>query len=139
MVDHVGAPGSGLEAAMKVHRIEPSIVKQEVEAAGFSVVQSLVGHGVGRSMHEEPQVPNYGRPGTGMRIEAGMCFAIEPMFNLGGDEVYVEDDGWTVRTIGRRGAHGARSAAWDDDDARLLRRQGQRGLGRAPELDRLVG
>jgi methionyl aminopeptidase len=60
-------------------------------------------------MHEDPQVPNYGRPGSGMLIEAGMCFAIEPMFNLGTDDVYVEDDGWTVRT-----ADGARSAHFEN-------------------------
>ena len=61
-------------------------------------MRPFVGHGIGQSMHEEPQVPNYGRPGTGMLIEAGMCFAIEPMFTLGGDEVVVADDNWTVRT-----------------------------------------
>ncbi len=76
---------------------------------GYGIVRPFVGHGIGQSMHEEPQVPNYGRPGTGMRIEAGMCFAIEPMFNLGGDEVYVEEDGWTVRT-----ADGALSAHFEN-------------------------
>ncbi len=76
---------------------------------GYGIVRPFVGHGIGRSMHEDPQVPNYGRPGAGMLIEAGMCFAIEPMFNLGGDEVYVEDDGWTVRT-----ADGARSAHFEN-------------------------
>ena len=65
---------------------------------GYGIVRPFVGHGIGQSMHEEPQVPNYGRSGAGMLIEAGMCFAIEPMFNLGGDDVFVEDDGWTVRT-----------------------------------------
>ena len=65
---------------------------------GYGIVRPFVGHGIGQAMHEEPQVPNYGRPGAGMLIESGMCFAIEPMFNLGGDEVFVEDDGWTVRT-----------------------------------------
>ena len=72
---------------------------------GYGIVQPFVGHGIGQSMHEAPNVPNYGRPGTGMRIEAGMCFAIEPMFNLGGDDVEVDGDGWTVRT-----ADGALSA-----------------------------
>jgi methionyl aminopeptidase len=75
---------------------------------GYGIVRPFVGHGIGRSMHEEPQVANYGRPGTGMLIEAGMCFAIEPMFNLGGDDVYVADDGWTVRT-----ADGALSAHFE--------------------------
>jgi methionyl aminopeptidase len=73
---------------------------------GYGIVRPFVGHGIGRAMHEEPQVANYGRPGTGLQIEAGMCFAIEPMFNLGGDDVYVEDDGWTVRTVdGATSAH----------------------------------
>jgi len=76
---------------------------------GYGIVRPFVGHGIGRAMHEEPQVPNYGRPGTGMLIEAGMCFAIEPMFNLGGDEVVVSDDGWTVRT-----ADGALSAHYEN-------------------------
>jgi methionyl aminopeptidase len=73
---------------------------------GYGIVRPFVGHGIGQAMHEEPQVPNYGRPGAGMLIEAGMCFAIEPMYNLGGDEVFVEGDGWTVRTAdGGRSAH----------------------------------
>ena len=76
---------------------------------GYGIVRPFVGHGIGRAMHEEPQVPNYGRPGTGMLIEAGMCFAIEPMFNLGGDEVVVSDDGWTIRT-----ADGALSAHYEN-------------------------
>ena len=65
---------------------------------GYGIVRPFVGHGIGRSMHEDPQVPNYGAPGTGLRIEAGMCFAIEPMFTMGRDDVFVADDNWTVRT-----------------------------------------
>lgn len=73
---------------------------------GYGIVRQFVGHGIGQAMHEDPQVPNYGRPGAGMRIEAGMCFAIEPMFTLGGDDVEVDDDGWTVRTAdGELAAH----------------------------------
>ncbi len=73
---------------------------------GYGIVRPFVGHGIGRSMHEDPQVPNYGTPGIGLQIEAGMCFAIEPMFNLGGDDVYVADDNWTVRTAdGSLSAH----------------------------------
>jgi methionyl aminopeptidase len=86
------------------HAIE-SVAKER----GYGIVRPFVGHGIGQAMHEDPQVPNYGRPGAGMRIEAGMCFAIEPMFNLGGDEVYVDDDGWTVRT-----ADGALSAHFEN-------------------------
>jgi methionyl aminopeptidase len=88
---------------------------------GYGIVRPFVGHGIGRAMHEEPQVPNYGRPGTGMVIEPGMCFAIEPMFNLGGDDVYVEDDGWTVRTVdGAISAHFENTIVVTDAGPQLL-------------------
>lgn len=81
-------------------------VQEVVEAAGFSVVRSLVGHGVGREMHEDPQIPNYGDPGKGPRLEAGMVFAIEPMVDAGGHEVVVADDGWAIHTVdGSLSAH----------------------------------
>ncbi len=73
-------------------------IQREVEAAGYSVVRALVGHGVGRSMHEEPQVPNFGEPGRGPLLEAGVVIAIEPMVNMGGHDVTVDPDGWTIRT-----------------------------------------
>lgn len=73
-----------------------SAVQRVVEDEGFSVVRDLVGHGVGRKMHEEPQVPNYGREGTGATIKEGMVFAIEPMVNMGGHLVKTLDDNWTV-------------------------------------------
>jgi methionyl aminopeptidase len=73
-------------------------IQEVVEAAGFSVVRSLVGHGVGRTMHEDPQIPNFGDPGRGPRLEEGMVFAIEPMVNAGGHEVYVAEDGWSIYT-----------------------------------------
>jgi methionyl aminopeptidase len=73
-------------------------VQLHVEAAGFSVVRDLVGHGLGTQMHESPQIPNYGPPGKGPRLKPGMVFAIEPMVNMGGYEVYTEPDGWTVVT-----------------------------------------
>ena len=98
------------------HAIE-SVARQH----GYGVVRPFVGHGIGTSMHEEPQVPNYGRPGTGLRIEAGMCFAIEPMFTLGGDDVFVEDDGWTVRTSdGSLAAHFENTVAVTDAGPQLL-------------------
>lgn len=71
-------------------------VQTEVEAAGFSVVRSLVGHGVGHSMHEEPQVPNFGSPGGGVELLEGMVIAIEPMVNAGTHEVVMDSDGWTI-------------------------------------------
>ncbi len=76
------------------------------ERFGLGVVREYVGHGIGRQMHEEPQIPNYGKPGTGMRLRTGMAVAIEPMFNLGTWETKVDDDGWTVRTAdGSLSAH----------------------------------
>ena len=65
---------------------------------GYGVVRELVGHGLGRDLHEDPQVPNYGKRGSGAKLKEGMVLAIEPMINLGKKEVYTEDDGWTVRT-----------------------------------------
>ena len=73
-------------------------VQTVVEEAGFSVVRSLVGHGVGRYYHEAPHVPNFGRPGRGERLSEGMTIAIEPMITVGSPEVYVHDDGWSIST-----------------------------------------
>lgn len=98
-------------------------VQTEVEAAGFSVVRSLVGHGIGRAMHEEPQVPNYGRPGTGPRLEAGVVIAIEPMVNAGGEEVVVGEDGWTITTRdGSLSAHFEHTVAVTEAGPRILTR-----------------
>ncbi len=71
-------------------------VQTHVEANGFSVVRTLVGHGVGRSMHEDPQIPNFGPPGKGVRLEEGMVLAVEPMTTVGGHAVRVGDDGWSI-------------------------------------------
>lgn len=73
-------------------------IQSLVEAAGFAAVRDFAGHGIGRALHEDPQVPNVGRPGTGVALEAGMTLAIEPMVNMGGPDVRVDSDGWTVRT-----------------------------------------
>lgn len=81
-------------------------VQEYVEAAGFSVVRDYAGHGIGRAMHEDPQVPNYGQPGTGLRLRPGLVIAIEPMVNAGGHAVRTDPDGWTVRTAdGSLSAH----------------------------------
>ena len=81
-------------------------VQRHVEAAGYSVVTEFVGHGIGRQLHEEPQVPNYGRPGQGPRLQPGMVLAIEPMVNMGGSAVRVLDDRWTAVTVdGSLSAH----------------------------------
>lgn len=73
-------------------------VQQYVESFGYSVVRDLVGHGVGRNLHEKPEVPNYGKRGSGIKLKTGMCLAIEPMINLGVKEVKQDKDGWTIRT-----------------------------------------
>ncbi len=78
------------------------------EAGGYGVVEEYVGHGIGRQMHEEPQVPNYGKPGQGLRLRSGMALCIEPMFNVGSRHTSVDPDGWTVRT-----ADGSLSAHWE--------------------------
>mgnify|MGYP001624348010 FL=1 len=75
-----------------------AIVQQHAEENGFSVVREFVGHGIGREMHEDPSVPNYGKAGTGIRLKAGMVICIEPMINMGTWQVDFLDDGWTVET-----------------------------------------
>lgn len=104
-------------------------VQEVVEAAGFSVVRSLVGHGVGKEMHEDPQIPNYGDPGRGPRLEEGMVFAIEPMVNAGGHEVFVADDGWSISTVdGSLSAHFEHTVAVGKKAPRVLtRRRSERG------------
>jgi methionyl aminopeptidase len=96
-------------------------VQQVTESAGFSVVRSLVGHGVGRSMHEDPQIPNFGAPGRGPLLAAGMTFAIEPMINAGGPEIYVHDDAWSISTAdGSLSAHFEHTVAVTGAGPRIL-------------------
>jgi methionyl aminopeptidase len=88
------------------------VVQKHVEKLGYSVVQEFTGHGIGRRLHEDPQVPNYGKPGLGEKLTDGMVLAIEPMVCLGGADVIVEDDQWTARTAdGSLAAHFERSVA----------------------------
>lgn len=83
-----------------------SAIQEHAEKNGYSVVRELVGHGIGRDMHEEPSVPNYGTAGHGVRMRANMTIAVEPMINMGAKEVYTARDGWTVRTVdGKPSAH----------------------------------
>jgi len=77
-------------------------IQTAAEDAGFSVVRALVGHGIGRDMHEAPQIPNYGRAGRGVRLKAGMVLALEPMVNAGTYEVELLDDEWTIVTADRQ-------------------------------------
>ena len=105
---------AGIEAARVGNRIGDvsASVQRVAEAAGFSVVRDFVGHGVGRNLHEEPQVPNYGPPSRGVPLQEGMVLAIEPMVNAGGPEVYLKDDGWTAVTAdGSLSAHFEHSIA----------------------------
>jgi methionyl aminopeptidase len=96
-------------------------VQEVVENAGFSVVRDFVGHGIGTRMHEDPQVPNYGRAGRGMKLEAGMVIAIEPMVNAGGPDVKVLDDGWTaVTSDGSMSAHFEHTVAVTVNGPRIL-------------------
>jgi methionyl aminopeptidase len=98
-------------------------VQSYVEAQGFSVVRDFVGHGIGTSLHEDPQVPNFGDPGRGPRLRPGMVLAIEPMVNAGGPAVAVDADGWTARTRdGSLSAHFECSVAVTQDGVRVLGR-----------------
>jgi methionyl aminopeptidase len=91
----------GIDQAVKGNRIGDisSAIQEECESFGFGVVKELCGHGVGKHLHEDPQVPNYGRRGTGALLKDGMTIAIEPMINLGTNRVIVAQDGWTVKTL----------------------------------------
>jgi methionyl aminopeptidase len=96
-------------------------VQRVVEAAGFSVVRSLVGHGVGRYYHEDPHVPNFGQPGRGPRLADGMTIAIEPMITAGSPEVILHDDGWTIATVdGSLSAHFEHTVAIAESGPRVL-------------------
>jgi methionyl aminopeptidase len=91
------------------------------ETRGYSVVRAFVGHGIGTALHEEPQVPNFGPPGRGPRLKAGMVLAIEPMVNIGDAEVEILDDGWTVVTAdGQLSAHFEHTVAITDEGAQVL-------------------
>lgn len=112
----IGDPGKEIQQLMRVTKdslykgIEKAVVGNRVgdiafaiqdyteKKHGYGVVRELVGHGLGRSLHEDPQVPNYGKRGSGPKLKEGLVLAIEPMINLGKKEVYTEEDGWTVRT-----------------------------------------
>jgi methionyl aminopeptidase len=98
-------------------------IEQEVKKDGFSVVRALVGHGIGRELHEDPQVPNYGRAGEGPRLMTGMTLAIEPMVNAGGADVVTLSDQWTVVTAdSKRSAHFEHTVAIGPDGPQVLSR-----------------
>jgi len=98
----------GIECCIEGNRLQDIgyAIQSCVESQGFSVVRNFVGHGIGRSMHEDPLVPNYGEPGLGLRLRSGLVLAIEPMVNQGSHEVEILDDGWTAVTCdGSLSAH----------------------------------
>ena len=98
-----------------------SAVQEHVEEAGFSVVRDLVGHGIGKQLHEEPPIPNFGTAGTGIVLKKGMTLAIEPMVNAGTHKVEVDDDGWTVRTVdGKPSAHFEHTIVVTDGEPEIL-------------------
>jgi methionyl aminopeptidase len=114
---------AGIEQAQAGGRLTDisHAVQRVTEEAGFSVVKSLVGHGVGRAMHEDPQIPNYGEPGRGPTLAPGMTLAIEPMINAGGQEVVVRPDQWTIATAdGSLSAHFEHTVAVTDEGPRIL-------------------
>jgi methionyl aminopeptidase len=114
---------AGIEEARAGKRVGDisAAVQRTTEAAGFSVVRSLVGHGIGRSMHEEPQIPNFGRPGRGPILAPGMTLAIEPMINAGSPEVVVAADRWSISTQdGALSAHFEHTVAVTEEGPRIL-------------------
>lgn len=115
--------GKAIEAAREGNRLLDisSAVQSHVEPHGFSVVRDFVGHGIGRELHEPPQVPNFGIPGRGVRLKAGMVLAIEPMINSGGWAVKVLEDGWTAVTAdGKLSAHFEHTVAITHEGPRVL-------------------
>jgi len=96
-------------------------VQEHAEANGYTIVRDYVGHGIGRRMHEDPQIPNYGRPGLGQKIKAGYVFAVEPMVNLGSHHTKVLADGWTVVTVdGQPSAHVEHTIAITEEGPEVL-------------------
>jgi len=125
------ALGRAIGAAYEGRRIGDICAEIEDEArrSGFSVVREFVGHGVGRKMHEEPQIPNYGKRGSGPKLKAGMTLAIEPMINMGASEVRLLDDGWTVRTAdGMPSAHFEHTVLITKDEPEILTWRGKTQL-----------
>jgi len=113
----------GIDQAVPGNRLADigHAVQAHVERAGFSVVRDFVGHGIGRELHEDPQIPNFGNPGQGVKLKAGMVLAIEPMVNAGGFEVRVLADGWTAVTRdGSLSAHFEHTVALLDGQAEVL-------------------
>ena len=117
------ALAAGIEQVRPGNRLSDvsHAIQLRTEEAGFSIVRSLVGHGIGRSMHEDPQIPNYGPPGRGPELTPGMTLAIEPMITAGSPDVYLHDDNWSISTIdGSLSAHFEHTVAVTENGPRIL-------------------
>ncbi|MDR1257998.1 MAG: type I methionyl aminopeptidase [Tannerellaceae bacterium] len=113
----------GIQQAVEGRRVGDIsfAIQSYCESQGYSVVRELVGHGIGRKMHESPEIPNYGRRGQGPLLRSGMCICIEPMINIGSKNVTIEQDGWTVRTKDRKcSAHFEHCIAIRPDGPQIL-------------------
>jgi methionyl aminopeptidase len=118
----------GLEQAQAGNRLGDIsfAVQNHVESRKFSVVRQFVGHGIGKSLHEDPQIPNFGEAGRGILLKPGMVLAIEPMVNAGGSEVEIKGDGWTAVTKDRSlSAHFEHTIAITENGCRILTQAGQ--------------
>jgi methionyl aminopeptidase len=110
-------------AGSHLHDVSAAVQKH-VEDAGYSIVRDLVGHGIGKQLHEEPAIPNFGTAGTGIILREGMTLAIEPMVNAGTFKVEVDNDGWTVRTAdGKPSAHFEHTIVVREGEPEILTRQ----------------
>ena len=110
----------GLRAGTPLYDIGYA-VQTHAESFGYGVVRALTGHGIGRDMHEDPAVPNFGRRGTGLRLKAGMTICIEPMINMGTWKVWQQNDGWTIRTLdGKPAAHYENTVLITEDGVEIL-------------------
>ena len=113
----------GIEKAVEGNRVFDisHAIQQYAEGCGYSIVRDFVGHGIGRKMHEEPEIPNFGKPGTGPRLKKGMVLAIEPMINEGGYELEILNDGWTAVTRDRKlSAHFEHTVCVREGEAKIL-------------------
>ncbi len=113
----------GIEQARAGNRVGDisAAIQNYIESCGYGIVEEFTGHGVGRSMHEEPQIPNYGRTGTGPILRAGMTLAIEPMITMGSSDIFVGDDGWTVYTSdGKPSCHIEHTVLVTNDNPEIL-------------------
>ena len=116
----------GIEQACVGNRISDisAAIQQEIERFGFGVVRDFAGHGIGKSMHEDPEILNYGKPGKGLVLRAGMTFAIEPMLTAGNYHVYVAKDGWTAKTVDKSlAAHVEDTIVVTENGPRILTRK----------------